>query len=103
MTETSADSHQDEDPGAATGEEARFFGNLPQQTGEWPDGVEKVEYRFGEDSDGSPAVWITIIARNELSPSRKTVDELTTYSNKLRKAVLNSNITGDPPALPGWQ
>jgi hypothetical protein len=92
MTEPKTDIPQDNDLSAATGEEARFFGNLPQQTGKWPDGVERVEYRFGEDTDGSPAVWITIIAKNELTPSRKAVDDLTKYSNKLREAVLNSEF-----------
>ena len=92
MTESKTDVPEENYLGAATGDEARFFGNLPQQTGKWPEGVERVDLRFGQDSDGSPAVWITIIAKNELAPSRKMIDDLTQYSKKLRDAVVRSEF-----------
>ena len=78
--------------GAATGEEARFFGNLPRQVGQAPESAKRVDFRLGEDSDGSPAVWITIIANDDLKPSRQKIDEFTQYSQRLRDAVLNSGF-----------
>ena len=77
--------------GAATGEEGRFFSQLhslvpPTET------IKQIDFRFGEDSDDTPAVWITIHAKADVNPSKKKIAELNRATETLRSAVLNSQF-----------
>jgi hypothetical protein len=78
-------------PGAATGEEARFFAQLHSLV-LLSETIKGIDFRFGEDSDDTPAVWITIHATADLSPSKKKIAELNQAAEKLRLAVLNSEF-----------
>jgi hypothetical protein len=71
-------------PGAATGDEGRFFASL---SGLVPlsDTIRKTEFRSDEDSDGTPAVWITIHANADVNPSDR---------------VSPSSVVGGPPLRP---
>jgi len=42
-------------PGAAPVDEVRLFNDIVRKHGPWPEGVRRVELRFGEDSTGAPA------------------------------------------------
>jgi hypothetical protein len=52
--------------------------------------TKRVEFRFGEDSDGSPAVWITIVANADLHPPEAKIEALRRAAEALRTDVLNS-------------
>lgn len=91
MPKSSPPSTKRQYPGAATGEEGRFFASL---SGLVPlsDTIREIELRFGEDSDGAPAVWITIHANADVNPSDKKLAELNRAVETLRAAVLNSEF-----------
>ncbi len=77
--------------GAATGEEARFFSELHHLV-PLTETIREIDFRFGEDSDAAPAVWITIHASADVNPSRTKIAELNRAAEKLRSAVLNSGF-----------
>ena len=77
--------------GAASGEEARFFHELSRKWTPLSDTIRRVEFRFGEDSDHSPAVWITIVTPSDLNPSKEKIDEIHEAGEKFRTEVLNSD------------
>jgi len=78
-------------PGAATDEEARFFAQLHSLV-PLSETIKDIHFRFGEDSDDTLAVWITIHASADVSPSKKKIAELNQAAEKLRLAVLNSKF-----------
>ncbi len=88
---TNTQSGKDKYAGEATGDEGRFFANL---TGLVPlsETIKQIEFRFGEDSDGAPAVWITIHAKSDVNPPKEKVAELNRAAETLRAAVLNSEF-----------
>jgi hypothetical protein len=73
--------------GDASPEEVRRFYDLVRDHGPWPGGIERVEFRFGPDSAGSPAVWIVLIAKDELKPSQARMDAIKQVRDELRAAV----------------
>jgi hypothetical protein len=77
--------------GAATAEEAKLFHDIGRHLGQLPDGVEKLQFRFGQDSRGDPAVWIVFIAGNDLKPSAKKIESIQQAASKLRDEILSSD------------
>ncbi len=77
--------------GAATGEEARFFSQLHHLV-PLTETIREIDFRFGEDSDDAPAVWITIHASADVSPSKTKIAELNRAAETLRAAVLKSEF-----------
>jgi hypothetical protein len=75
---------------AASGDEARAIHEIVRKIGRLPDGVQRVAFRFGEDSEGAPAVWITFIAHDDLKPSRAKIAELQRVMNEVRSQVIRS-------------
>jgi hypothetical protein len=73
--------------GAASGDEARLFHDIVRNHGPWPAGVRKVEFRFGEDSTGAPAVWIVFVAKDELKPSPESIAEIRRVAEEVRSEV----------------
>jgi hypothetical protein len=77
--------------GAATGEEARFFSQL-QRLAPLTETIRKIDFRFCEDSDNALAVWITIHASADVSPSKTKIAELNRAAETLRAAVIKSEF-----------
>jgi|ERR1700722_9835922 hypothetical protein len=77
-------------PGSATGDEAKVFQDIVRKMGRLPDDIRRVEFRFGEDSEGAPAVWITFVARDDLKPSKEKISTLQRITNQVRSEVIRS-------------
>jgi hypothetical protein len=78
-------------PSAASGKEARIFHEIVGRHGALPEGVRRVEFRFGEDSAGEPAVWIVFVASNDLKPSKGKIADLQRVADEVRSEVLRSD------------
>ncbi len=76
--------------GTASGDEAQVFHDIVRKVGRLPDGVRRVDFHFGEDSEGAPAVWITFVARDDLKPSKAKIAELQRVMNDVRSQVIRS-------------
>ena len=68
-----------------------MFHDIVRKTGDLPPGVRRVEFNFGEDSEGAPAVWITRVADDDLRPSKQTLAEPHWYINAIRTQVIRSD------------
>jgi len=77
--------------GAASAEEARLFHEILRGIGPLPEGVRRVEFRFGEDSQGDPAVWIVLVADEDLNPSNEKLDALRRIIDEVQAAILRSD------------
>ena len=73
-----------------SGDEAAVFDDIVRQMGRLPDGIRRVEFHLGEDSEGSPAVWITFVAHDDLNPSKEKLSELRRVTNEVRSQVIQS-------------
>lgn len=73
--------------GAASGDEARLFDDIVRKHGPLPAGVRKVEFRFGEDSTGAPAVWIVFVAKDDLKPSSESISAIRRVADEVRSEV----------------
>jgi hypothetical protein len=60
---------------AASGEEAELFHDIARKWTPLSKEIKGVRFRFGEASDGSPAVWITVLVTESI---RRDVLEATT-------------------------
>ncbi len=78
-------------PGAASRNEAKAFHEIVSNIGRLPEGVRRVEFHFGEDSEGAPAVWITFVAQDDLKPSKAKIAELQRVMNDVRSQVIRSD------------
>jgi hypothetical protein len=76
---------------AATGAEAQFFHDIVRRIGGLPAGVRRIQFRFGEDSAGTPAVWITFVAGDDLKPSKDKIADLRRVTEEVRTEILSSN------------
>lgn len=56
-----------------------------------PEIIKRVTFRFGDDSDGSPAVWITIVTDGNINPSRAKIEQLHRAAEAFRADVRNSD------------
>jgi hypothetical protein len=72
---------------AASGDEARLFHDIVRRRGPLPAGVQRVEFRFGEDSTGAPAVWIVFIAKDDLKPSSESINAIRRAAEEVRSEV----------------
>lgn len=77
--------------GATSVEEARLFRDIVRRHGPLPAGVERVEFRFGEDSTGAPAVWIVFIAKDDLKPSNESINAIRRVAEEVRSEVRRTN------------
>ncbi len=73
--------------GDASPEEVRRFYDLVRDHGPWPGGIERVEFRFGEDWFGAPAVWIVLVAKDECNPSQQRLDAIHKVAESLQDAA----------------
>lgn len=56
-----------------------------------PAGVRRVEFRFGEDSEGAPAVWVSFVAGDDLKPSKEKIAEIQKVTGEVRAEILRSD------------
>jgi hypothetical protein len=61
-------------PGAASGDEAHALHEMVRKVGRLPDGVQRVDFHFGQDSEGAPAVWITFVATTSSHRKRRSLN-----------------------------
>jgi hypothetical protein len=73
--------------GAASGDEARLFHDIVRKHRPLPAGVLRVEFRFGEDSTGAPAVWIVFVAKDDLKPSGERIAAIRRVADEVRSEV----------------
>jgi hypothetical protein len=81
----------DIEPGAASVEEARLFHAISRKWTPLSKDITRVQFRFGEASDGSPAVWITVVVPADLKPSEDKIKELYRTTEGFRKDVLEAD------------
>lgn len=92
MADTSNTRH-DEPPRtpAATGAEGRLFHDIIGKLGDLPPGVKRVGFRLGEDSVGTPAVWITFVADDDLKPSKEKIAAMQKITNEVKAEIFRSD------------
>ncbi len=78
-------------PGAASAEEAKLFHDLARRWMPLSDEIRRVHFRFGEASDGTPAVWIVVVVQDDLKPSKEKIRTLARITESFRKAVHESD------------
>jgi hypothetical protein len=71
----------------ASGDEARLFHDIVRKHRSLPAGVQRVDFRFGEDSTGAPAVWIVIVANDDLKPSNERISAIRRLAEEVRSEV----------------
>ena len=76
--------------GTISADEAGVFGDIVRGLGRLPEGVVRVDYHFGEDSEGDPAVWFTVVAHEDLKPSKDKIAALQQIAEKVRSEVHRS-------------
>jgi len=76
--------------GAASVDEARLFREIVGRFTHLPEGVRRVDFRFGEHSVGAPAVWITLVASDDLKPSKPKIANVQRLANDVQAEVLRS-------------
>jgi len=74
-------------PDAASGEEARQLQEIVRRSHPWPNGVKGVQLRYGEDSEGSPAVWIVFVVVKEMEASEEAIAAIRHAAEKLRSDI----------------
>ena len=79
-------------PGAASIGEAELFRDIAQK---WAplvsDEISRIDFRYGESSDGSPAVWITVVVPADLRPSKDKINALNRATESIRKDILEAD------------
>ena len=95
MTET-LQAHRDEPipPRATPADEARVFHDIvrkiTQEFGRLPDGVQGVDFRFGEDSTGAPAVWVLFKGPDDLKPSKDKIATMQRFAKEVTSEIFRS-------------
>jgi hypothetical protein len=74
---------------ASSADEVKRFNDIVR-TVRLPDDVHRIEFRLGEDSTGAPAVWITLIAKDDLTPSKRKIADLQRVAEEVRSKVRSS-------------
>ncbi len=73
--------------GLASINEVKLLNDAVHARVRFPQDVLRVEFRFGEDSTGAPAVWIVLVARDDLKPSRRKIAGLQRAAEEVRSVV----------------
>jgi hypothetical protein len=72
--------------GALSVDEAKL-GDIVRERVRLPEDMRWGEVRFGEDSTGEPAVWIVVVAYDDLKPSKSKVASLQRVREEVRSIV----------------
>jgi hypothetical protein len=72
-------------------EEARLYHDIVRKHGRLPEGLKRIEFRFGEDSTASSAVWIVLVAEEDVNPSKDKIAGLRRVADEIRSEILASD------------
>jgi hypothetical protein len=75
--------------GAESADEAKRLHDILRAV-RLPKDVQRVEFRFGDDSTGAPAVWIVLITKDDLTPSKAKIADLQRAAEEMRSIVFSS-------------
>jgi hypothetical protein len=73
--------------GAVLVDEAKVLHDIVRERVRLPKDVRRVEFRFGEDSAGEPAIWIVLVAHDDLKPSKSKIAKLQRVGEEVRSIV----------------
>jgi hypothetical protein len=59
---------------------------------ERPEGVRRVEFTFGEDWTGHPAVYVNLFVNKGLQPTKDKIRELNDYVKILHDDIINEKV-----------
>jgi hypothetical protein len=77
--------------GSASINEAKLLNDVVHARVRFPLDVTRVEFRFGEDSTGAPAVWIMLVAHDDLKPSKGKIESLQRAAEEVRSVIHNES------------
>jgi hypothetical protein len=77
--------------GSASINEAKLLNDVVHARVRFPQDVRRVEFRFGEDSTGAPAVWIMLVAHDDLKPSKSKIESLQRAAEQVRSVIHNES------------
>src|SRR5437667_7226806 len=80
-------------PGSSTGlaGEDRRIRRLVKQVAE-PEGFPLFELDFGEDSTGTPAVWISFLLDHEYPTTKSSIQALTQLGQRVKSSLFQHDI-----------
>jgi hypothetical protein len=73
--------------GSTSINEVKLLNDVVHARVQFPQDVLRVEFRFGEDSTGAPAVWIVLVAHDDLKPSKRKIASLQRAAEEARSVV----------------
>ena len=73
-----------------------MFHDIVRELGPLPDGISHVDFRFGTDSEGTPAVWITLMASDDLKPSKEKISDLQRLTREIHAKILQTGSSRWP-------
>jgi len=77
--------------GSASINEAKLLNDVVHARVRFPQDVRRIEFRFGEDSTGAPAVWIMLVAHEDLKPSESKIESLQRAAEEVRSVIHNES------------
>ncbi len=84
--------------GLVSPDEAELFDAIARKWEPLPKEIKRVYFRFGEDSGGDPAVWITAVVPEDLKPSKEKINALYEATQAFRNEVFQAD-TGRWPYI----
>ena len=73
--------------GALSVDEAKVLHDIVRERVRLPEDMDWGEFRVGEDSTGEPAVWIVVVAHDDLKPSKSKIASLQRAREEVRSIV----------------
>jgi hypothetical protein len=77
--------------GSVSINEAKLLNDVVHARVRFPQDVRRVEFRFGEDSTGAPAVWIMLVTHDDLKPSKSKIESLQRAAEEVRSVIHNES------------
>jgi hypothetical protein len=75
-------------PGATSVSEAKLFHDIARNWAPLPHDITRVDFRLGESSDGSPAVWIIVVVPEDLRPSKEKINAIIRATESFKRDIL---------------
>jgi hypothetical protein len=73
--------------GDASVDEARWYHEIARNWTPVSPEIRRVQFEFGDASDGTPAVWVSLVVPEDLNPSKDKIDRLVQSKDSLRRAI----------------
>jgi len=77
-------------PGAFSADEAKLFHEIGRRVTRLPEGIDRLAFRFSEDSTGAPAVWIVFVGPDDLKPSNSKISDIVEVAKQIQNQVFAS-------------